>query len=117
METEIKVSKDFSRFPVGRYKKDGPDSGERFREDLLLPAVKDALDKDGKVRVVLDGVVGLPSSFLEESFGGLVRDLRDVPLSRLRAVLQIVSLDGSLDRFIKLIEKYMNEAVGHRQEA
>jgi hypothetical protein len=44
-------------------------SGEEFRDDVLLPALK----KSDEVIVDLNGVLTLGSSFLEEAFGGLVR--------------------------------------------
>lgn len=67
--TSIKVAQDFSKYPGGRLKTDGPASGERFRDDFLLPALK----ASDMVVVYLDGVAGYPHSFLEEAFGGLVR--------------------------------------------
>ena len=69
MTKVLTVAQDFSRSPAGRYLTDGPNSGERFREEMLYPA----LSKD-KVEVVLDGVLTLGSSFLDEAFGGLVRE-------------------------------------------
>ena len=66
----IDISKDFSDVPAGRYKNDGPNSGEQFRDELLIPA----LQTGGQVEVLLDGAEGYGSSFLEEAFGGLVRN-------------------------------------------
>jgi len=65
----IKIADDFSRYPSGRYITDGPNSGERFRRDFLLPA----LEQYDVVEIWLDGVKGYPSSFTEEAFGGLIR--------------------------------------------
>jgi len=65
----LSIARDFSAFPAGRVKGDGPFTGEHFREDKLLPLLK----KGAHVILDLDGVEGLPSSFLEEIFGGLVR--------------------------------------------
>ena len=66
----ISIAKDFSPTPAGRYRSDGPFPGEKFRDDLLLPALR----KDTEpVTVELDGTAGFGSSFLEEAFGGLVR--------------------------------------------
>lgn len=65
----LNVASQFSRFPAGRYRDDGPFTGQRFREDLLIPA----LEKHDEVLIELDGVIGYGSSFLEEAFGGLVR--------------------------------------------
>ncbi len=66
----IDIGKDFSRYPYGRYRDDGPYSGQNFREKLLAPA----LQKHAKVIVILDTASGMGSSFLEEAFGGLVRE-------------------------------------------
>lgn len=67
--TVLSVSKQFSRFPAGRFKADGPYSGEAFRERFLIPAIK----QKQKIVVDLDGTAGFGSSFLEEAFGGTVR--------------------------------------------
>jgi len=66
----ISVSKDFSTVPAGRFITDGPNSGERFRNDFL----KKNLEENDSVTVIIDGVEGYGSSFLEEAFGGLVRE-------------------------------------------
>lgn len=64
----ISVVRDFSDEPYGRFPEDGPDSGQRFRDELLIPA----LHQHDKVTVDLRGAF-YGSSFLEETFGGLVR--------------------------------------------
>ncbi len=73
----IEIARQFSRTPAGRHRKDGPFSGEQFRDDVLVPALK-----SGAVEVVLAGAAGYPSSFLEEAFGGLIRvahfDIKDL---------------------------------------
>lgn len=69
MNKVIDIAKDFSRYPAGRFISDGPFSGERFRNEFLVPA----LQNNEKIVVNLDGTRGYGSSFLEEAFGGLVR--------------------------------------------
>lgn len=67
--SEIIIARDFSRTPGPRYIRQGPFSGEKFRESLLVPALNSARI----VFVDLDGTSGFGSSFLDEAFGGLVR--------------------------------------------
>ena len=67
--SRIVVSKDFSEFPAGRFRNEGPKSGQAFREDILVPMLK----ANTEVTIDLDGTEGYGSSFLEEAFGGLVR--------------------------------------------
>ena len=68
----INIASEFSEFPVGRFYGDGPDSGERFRDEILEPALLNG----GVVTVLLSGTEGYGSSFLDEAFGGVVRKLR-----------------------------------------
>lgn len=82
----IVIAKDYSDTPAGRYKTDGNYTGERFRDELLYPA----LQNNEKVIVDLDGALGYGSSFLEEAFGGLIRE-KDMLLSDIRNKLTIVS--------------------------
>ncbi|GGG35372.1 hypothetical protein GCM10011532_18970 [Christiangramia forsetii] len=70
----IKVATDFSPFPGSRYMSEGKHSGEEFRNNLLAPAFKKALEENKKVIVNLDGTAGYGTSFLEEIFGGLIRE-------------------------------------------
>jgi hypothetical protein len=65
---EISVAKNFSRFPAGIKKTDGPYSGEVFRE-MLTEALRLS-----SVSVLMDGTMGFSSSFLKEAFGGLLTD-------------------------------------------
>ncbi|QFS83966.1 STAS-like domain-containing protein [Roseivivax sp. THAF197b] len=66
----IRVVQDFHPRPAGRYPADGEGNGTTFRERFLLPALRNRTP----VVVDLDGAPGYPSSFLEEAFGGLVRE-------------------------------------------
>lgn len=63
---------DFSEFPGPRHEHIGPFSGQRFREEVLLPAIKE--HGISNISIDLDGTAGYGSSFLEETFGGLIRD-------------------------------------------
>lgn len=87
----ISIAKDFSRFPAGRHRADGPYSGERFRDEKLVPALRSS----ATVVVDLDGCLGYGSSFLEEAFGGLVRE-KTLSFEELQSKLDIRSSDSSL---------------------
>lgn len=66
----IDLSKDYSNAPAGRYRKDSNYSGERFREELLIPALKE----NDTVTIILDNLYGVGASFWDEAFGKLIRD-------------------------------------------
>lgn len=85
---KIRIAKDFSRVPAGRYYSDGPFSGERFRKEKLEPPL---LNGD-RVEVIFDGARGYGSSFLEEAFGGLVRD-KVIPAAQVLDRITLVSDD------------------------
>lgn len=74
MKTKIiNLVSDFSARPTGRYTDSTyPDSGQRFRDEMLAPALKEY----DQVTVVLDGYNRYGRSFLDEAFGGLVRESR-----------------------------------------
>jgi hypothetical protein len=97
----IDVGADFSRFPGGRYRSDGPHSGEGFREDVLVPW----LAKHDNVRVMLDTAFGYGSSFLEEAFGGLVR--ANYPAEEVLRRITVVSEDPLL---ITEVRDYIEQA-------
>ncbi|WP_066827628.1 STAS-like domain-containing protein [Sphingomonas mali] len=101
--TVIDVAADFTRFPGGRYKSDGIFSGERFREECLVPA----LDRGAKVVIKLDGTMGYGSSFLEEAFGGVVRSGRFTP-QELQDRLVLETSDPSL--YDEIVE-YLTSAI------
>jgi hypothetical protein len=109
--TTIDVGRDFSRTPGGRYISDGPDSGQLFRQRLLVPALRTAVaSKEAeKVIVVLDGPRGYLSSFIEEAFGGLVRQ-EGFSEGTLKRYLDIVAKDAFYAPYRLLALKYISEA-------
>ena len=98
----IKVAEDLSRFPGGRYKKDGPNSGESLRE---MVAVSLRSNK-GVTLVDFRGTAGVPASFAEEAFGGLIRE-EDFSLEELNNRLAV---DADLAETGAKIWQYMEEA-------
>lgn len=99
---EIRVA-DFSDTPFGRYRKDGPESGEVFRQDLLIPA----LEAHQKVLLNIDNVEGLPSSFWEEIMGGLIR--KGYSLGSLRDRLTVETSQPELETYVRLGWRYAKE--------
>ncbi len=102
---EVAIAQDFSRFPGGRYRTDGPNSGEEFRERFLVPA----LARGEQIVLVIDGTSGYPSSFLEEAFGGLVR-VNGHRAAELKKHLQIKAHDPSFMPYRSLIWQYIRDA-------
>ena len=66
----IVIVDDFDPHPYGRTPEDGESSGEKFREELLAPALKHY----EYVHVDLTGYNRYGRSFLDEAFGGLIRE-------------------------------------------
>jgi hypothetical protein len=98
----IVIAKDYSDTPAGRYKTDGNYTGERFRDELLYPA----LQNNDLVIVNLDGALGYGSSFLEEAFGGLIRE-KGMTLPEIKSKLTIIS---SRVLYKNRIWKYLEKA-------
>lgn len=113
--TTFKVAEQFSRFPGGRYKSDGPGSGEAFRDDFLVPELGRAMAADGILVLVLDGVAGLPTSFLEEAFGGLLRHT-EWSLEEIQDVLKLEAADDDLQPYIDLANTYMIAQAARKAE-
>jgi hypothetical protein len=107
--SKINIALDYSPYPAGRDEKDGPFGGERFRVDILLPRYKEAKLKGVELEVTLDGVKSFGSSFLEEAFGGLVRNER-VEKSDLLKRLKIVGEEPALLRYKEAILRYISNA-------
>jgi hypothetical protein len=106
--TLIRVS-DYARSPGGRYVSDGPYSGEWFRDEILRPALDDAIRNHALLEVELDGTSGYGSSFLEEAFGGLIRK-RIFDPEAIRRFLVVVARRPVYAPYQALAERYMRDA-------
>lgn len=105
--TEINVAKVFSAYPFGRCQAQGQWNGERFRREFIEPA----LANGGPVIINFDGCRGLAPSFLEEAFGGLLREGdggNEDPKDLINRIKFVIPHDPFL---AKEIYGYMNEAV------
>lgn len=89
-DNTINLARDFSKFPGPRYKNEGQFSGEQFRNEILYPQVISSILAGRQLTVNLDGANGYGTSFLEESFGGLVRECL-VKAEDLKSTIQFIS--------------------------
>jgi len=105
--SKISIAKDFSDVPVGRTRADGEFTGEKFREEFLVPGLKKA-SSAAPLIVNLNGAEGYPSSFLEEAFGGLVRK-GYYTAAQLRDLLKIEA-DNGYKTYAGIIWDYIDEA-------
>ena len=103
----IDISKHFSKTPGPRYVHEGDFSGESFRKKILYPKVKEVIAKNGKLVIILDGTAGYGTSFLEESFGGLIREDK-ISYDDLINVLEFISNEEPY--LIDDIYNYLKEA-------
>lgn len=102
----INLPQDFSRYPAGRYQSDGPFSGEKFRDEYLAPSL-DKVPSGGYLHITLDGARGYGSSFLEEAFGGLMRQRKDLTPEIFWGKIKIITDDPSL---LQEIREYIADA-------
>jgi len=99
--------KNFSKYPGPRYIKLGDFSGEEFRDTVLLPALQ-----EGDVLVDFDDVYGYGSSFLEESFGGLVR--KGVSEEKMLSLKNNLKCNDD-PSIVTEVKKYIDEALMRRK--
>lgn len=104
---ELKISTDFSTTPSARYKEEGDFSGEEFREKVLFPRYQEARNKGCRLIINLDGTAGLGTSFLEESFGGLIRTNR----------IDYKEIINTIDFISKENPDYIDEIKGYLTDA
>ena len=101
----ITIGTDYTSVPGGRYIKHGEFSGEHFRETVLVPALRQC----DRVEVFLDGTKSYMSSFLEEAFGGLIRE-RGYKFEDLKNRLSVVSRDPKYSIWQSMVEQDMRDA-------
>jgi hypothetical protein len=104
---KLKIADDFSYAPGPRYIQEGEYSGELFRTTRLLPAMREAISKNQILTIDLDGTAGFGRSFLEESFGGLIRiDKLDY-----RSILDHLEIISTEERYLKdKVYSYLKKA-------
>ena len=111
---EINVVKDFNKKPYGRYPEDGEGCGVYFRQKKLVPALKE----HDRVHVILDGYNRYGRSFLDEAFGGLIRE-EQYTLAELKSRLTyshtlVKSIEAVISERLEAAEDDMNKAASQR---
>ena len=106
---ELHLCKDFPDFPGGRFIDQGDFSGEYFRKYLLIPKLTSAIKEGEKLLIDLDGAYGYPPGFLEEAFGGLIRELDKNSYHQVLSTIRIKCDDTP--SVIQDIMQYMNTAI------
>lgn len=81
----LKIAELFNSAPGGGLRKDGPFSGEEFREDYLKPML-DSLKINESLLIDFDGAFGYSSSFLHEVFFAFYEKYPEYGNTRLIAV-------------------------------
>lgn len=103
---------DYTDTPGARYHSDGPFPGEEFRDKFLVPAWDRAVARNVALTVDMDGVEGYATSFLEEAFGGLVREhVEDI--ARVQARVRFISLERP--RLEQEIRGYIDDALNPKR--
>jgi len=88
----INIRKDFAVAPGLRFRENSKHSGQEFREDVLVPKLRQASGANERLIVDLDGTAGYAPSFLEEAFGGLIRQ-EGFTVAQLERVLEFISTE------------------------
>jgi len=93
--------KEFTKYPGGRYEKDGPFSGEQFRKEVLEPV----FSSGENIKIDFSGVLGVPPSFIDESFAEIAKKYGK---EKFIATVEILSDDNS--NLFKQIMIFVNKA-------
>lgn len=89
---EYKIAKEYTDLPGGRYIYMGPHSGEDFRDSVLVNLINECIKNNEQLILDFDGAYGYPPSFIEEAFGGLVRN-HNFSYNTLKNILSLISID------------------------
>jgi hypothetical protein len=103
----VSICSDFNERPGGRFPWEGPNSGEEFREKVLVHRYREARDSGANLIVDLDGTSGYASSFLEEAFGGMIRKRYAEKDDLLR---RLTILSGAQPKWVQRVERYIRQA-------
>ena len=110
----LNIAKDYTPAPGPRYEREGDWSGELFRKNIFFPLMNQAINEDKMLIVDLDGTAGYGTSFLEEIFGGLIRE-HNLDYDK---ILQHLEIKSDEEDYLKDdINIYLNEAKEQKKMA
>ena len=104
----LNLIKEYPRFkyPGHRSRAQSENSGEEFRDDILIPFIIKNRGQD--ITINFEGAIGFPPSFLEEAFGGCIaKGIKDI------IQIKIIGLDEIEQERIK---RYINKAMESVEE-
>ena len=101
----VNIATDYTRTPGGRFASEGKYSGEYLRERILKTKLLEALKISQGITVILDGGYGYATSFLEEAFGGLARELKNEKLK------EITIISDEEPPLIAKVKQYIEDAL------
>lgn len=101
---EINIAKDFAKAPGARNYDDGKKSGEEFFKEELRPKYILSKERNVKLKIIIDGTEGFPSSFINEAFGLLGNEF---PPDEVWDKLVIISVE--VPKYIKKLKESIYE--------
>lgn len=106
----ISIANDYSAYVLGRYKGDSDFNGTDFRNKHFLPAILKLFENDDLTLTIdLDGLFVCDPSFLEETFGGTIRALKEVGKDSAGLWNRRVLIKDSDDSELKQIQGYIKD--------
>jgi len=108
-----RIADEYSKTPGSRYISEGEYSGEDFRKNHLTKIIKEHINSGTEIIIDLDGTAGYSSGFLEEAFGGLIREEK----FEFKEVIRILKIRSKEEPYLVgdicqyLIDSYVNNLV------
>lgn len=109
---DLCIAREFSAYPAGREASDGEYNARRFMNELLVPRLRQAIQTDAKLEVNLEGLLACGSSFLDGSFGQIMRERIFSP-KEVEGHIDIVAASPRYRRYIDAAKRYMQDAEKH----
>ncbi|MDR0506932.1 MAG: STAS-like domain-containing protein [Dysgonamonadaceae bacterium] len=94
------------KFPGHRDRKQSENSGEEFRDDILIPFLNK--NKGKKIIIDLSGATGYPPSFLDEAFAGCIeRGIMDIIEAEIKGIDEVER---------ERIQRYIGKAIDKKEK-